>query len=808
MLFPEFARRLKGIIGGDSGVAVFTKSLFDAILDEETLSDKTDSVLNEYSKETFKAYFHGTTGITKIAKKITPYADATFFEEYISDFPDSTREFICEAFVDELPKADPENIGKQLAQLFMSIIVASASSKRNPPKAKTNKKAGMEFSCLSDKAPELTPDNAGQIFIIDPSFTNGLLDDEYDDASNPFADYLETAVSYYSTKKTLLYAEKPYPFYDLFVCSDIKAKRVKITGFPEVKSGKTISDVTIEKLEAETKYAIIEGIGGIGKSMLMTHLFLESARRVDETGKIPVFLTLKDYKENTSSVVDFICSGLKVYDDDISRKQIVDALQTHSLILLFDGLDEIQSAVRDSFETDLEAFIKSYPGNTIVITSRPINSFISFAKFMLFDLRPLSKSQAINLIEKLDFWDTTAKNSFIDALDKHLYISHYRFASNPLLLTIMLMTYSSFGEVPAKMHVFYSKAYETMARLHDATKGSYRRPLHTKLTPEEFAKLFSQFCARTYKDEVLEFTESTFASYMKKVLKGTSAELTGITPRDFLLDATDNLCIMYHEGDKYYFIHRSFQEYFAAVYFASDYDEKLYKVGMFFEKMQHRSYSDKTFDMLYDMIPEKVERYIFLPFLGELLAKCAEGTGSEEYWAFLEKQYPTLYEEEGDTGEVYENAPQSFLYQKMTNANNLSCYSQIEELVWPKQIENLPTTCWSEVHRNFMEYGAYTKYPDPENIPESELEYMDTVERDHIPSQYEDYFGDPDIIGKTTEIEIYELRKNPQEFAEIRAFMESKDFPLVTEFKNIKRYYKELMAKAEKGKNSDDLFED
>ena len=100
-----------------------------------------------------------------------------------------------------------------------------------------------------------------------------------------------------------------------------------------------------------------------------------------------------------------------------------------------------------------------------------------------------------------------------------------------------------------------------MARLHDASKGSFKRPLHTKLTPEEFAKYFSQFCARTYKDEILEFDSRLFNAYMNKVLKTAAPEHQNIPPRDFLLDLTDNLCIMYREGEQYYFIHRSFQEY-------------------------------------------------------------------------------------------------------------------------------------------------------------------------------------------------------------------------------------------------------
>ncbi len=95
---------------------------------------------------------------------------------------------------------------------------------------------------------------------------------------------------------------------------------------------------------------------------------------------------------------------------------------------------------------------------------------------------------------------------------------------------------------------------------------------------------------------------------------------------------------MYKEGEKYYFIHRSFQEYFTAVYFASGFDTKLINVGKFFDTNGARNY-DKTFDMLYDMIPNKVERFIFMPYLEKLLA----GKGREAYWSFLESVFGYLY---------------------------------------------------------------------------------------------------------------------------------------------------------------------
>ena len=74
------------------------------------------------------------------------------------------------------------------------------------------------------------------------------------------------------------------------------------------------------------------------------------------------------------------------------------------------------------------------------------------------------------------------------------------------------------------------------------------------------------------------------------------------------------------------------------MYFASGFDTKLINVGKFFDTNGARNY-DKTFDMLYDMIPNKVERFIFMPYLEKLLA----GKGREAYWSFLESVFGYLY---------------------------------------------------------------------------------------------------------------------------------------------------------------------
>lgn len=77
-----------------------------------------------------------------------------------------------------------------------------------------------------------------------------------------------------------------------------------------------------------------------------------------------------------------------------------------------------------------------------------------------------------------------------------------------------------------------------------------------------------------------------------------------------------------------------------------------------------------------------------------------------------------------------------------------------------------------------------------------------------MPSRYCDYFGEPETEGLTIEIEIYDLRKNPSKYTELCSFMESKSFPLVEEYENIKAYYLQLKADADKEEDSEELFED
>ena len=599
-----------------------------------------------------------------------------------------------------------------------------------------------------------------------------------------FINYIEKIAGFYKKIKTLLYSEQPQKFYDFYVCNDLLIK-----GQYKHKNCELIPFAAINTLEEQSKNIIIEGTGGIGKSMMMKHLLFEGIQEYETQGRIPVLMFLKNFDINCSSISDFIWATVHEFDGSITQEQVREMLTEGKCILLFDGLDEISSVARPLFEKLMSAFVKRYPNNFCVISSRPTTSFISYSLFSIFEIQPFSKSKALELIDKLEFHNAEAKEKFREDLDKRLYQSHQQFASNPLLLTIMLMTYTSYGDIPAKRHIFYAKAYETMARLHDASKGAYVRPMHTKLSPEDFAVLFSEFCARTYKAELLEFTVESFSEYMNKVLDANK-HLTQATAYEFLQDLTDNLCIIYKEGEKYYFIHRSFQEYFTAVYFSTQMDDKLKVIGDFFEHKKTRFWADRTFDMMYDMIPEKMDRYIFLPSLEALWKRCDEGHG---YWTFLAELYPTIYSYCGEAGDFCENEPQSYLYNFTVNENLLRYNGELDNIDWPSEADGFKTD-WASIEK-------YTYDAEGKRKVSYELCAID-----EFPQEYIDECGEPVPEGSSWEIDT-EIVRTSSKYSTLKAYLSMQLFPLVKEYKAMRKYTEELKEKMEEKHQSTDWFD-
>lgn len=609
---------------------------------------------------------------------------------------------------------------------------------------------------------------------------NGLLREKID--NNGISVYLQKAYAKYSVLKTLMYNDEPKPFDSFYVCNDVIQRVYHVNRGFRIK---TIKNATENTLEECSNFIIISGTGGLGKSMMMRHLLLNSISKYSEGKRIPIFIQLKDYSSTVDSLTKFIFEKFSDLAAKVSYDEYEARLLKGEFLLLFDGLDEINSESRNKFEIALERVADKYTENMFIISSRPNGHFQAFNRFTVLELQPFSKEQSLKLIDKLEFRtdEPSIKNNFRKQLDSNLWNSHQQFAENPLLLTIMLMTFEDFAEVPSKMHVFYREAYVALSQRHDAMKAAFKRTMRMGLTADRFADYFAEFCARTYTEQKYELSEIEFEKCFDS-LNEKAKDGYGKTYLDFIYDLTANMCLMFYESQKYHFIHRSFQEYFCAVYFSKQKDKNLHKIGEMFEK-RRMNYSDKTFDMLYDMIPERIEEYIFRPFLEEIFKQCDNGDG---YWTFLKILYPEINYDYGDTDQSFENEPQSFIYSFIIDKYDFQEY--IDNNVFPYDS--------NFVIRRFVYLDD--EWKDGTGNGSNEL-----VEIEDLSSEYISEYGIPDVVGWNLSFDVSDIIEDPSRYNEIYKILDDDKFPLKIEYFAVREFLKEMQEKQEP--EGTDLFD-
>ena len=365
-----------------------------------------------------------------------------------------------------------------------------------------------------------------------------------------FKDYLEYSYEKYSTVKTLLYKNEGKFLYNFYEPQ-----------FLESENGEVIDTTNSSLIFQKNNKIIVTGTGGVGKSMLMKHIFIN---QIDTASSIPIFIELKSINEKPLDDFDFelfIFEEIKCHHLNIEREHFQETLKSGAYTIIFDGLDEIISTHRNVLDKSLKEFVDIYNKNRYILSSRPSDDFIGWSNFLEYEIKLLTKEQAVSLILKLEY-ESKLKNKFAKELKDTLYDNHESFASIPLLLTIMLMTYEDGASIPNNLTDFYNLAFYTLYQKHDASKSGYKRELKANLSPEQFKEALSYLAMKTFFKGQITFNSDSFNSYLDSFKEKNTMKFVN---SDFIRDSISNVCMILQDGISYKFSHRSFQEYFAGV---------------------------------------------------------------------------------------------------------------------------------------------------------------------------------------------------------------------------------------------------
>lgn len=178
------------------------------------------------------------------------------------------------------------------------------------------------------------------------------------------------------------------------------------------------------------------------------------------------------------------------------------------------------------------------------------------------------------------------------------------------------MTFQNHASMPEKLNEFYEQAFLVLFNMHDATKDFFKRDIRTGLGVEDFKLIFSYICFKSYFSDVFEFSDVTLNDYLTQAQKKFPQITFQIS--DFQEDLTQSVCMLIKDGLVYHFSHRSFQEYFAAMYTCKLTDDVQSKLLSARIKESPSVLSDDFFKMLFEFQSEKVNKIVLIPGIKKL----------------------------------------------------------------------------------------------------------------------------------------------------------------------------------------------
>ena len=492
---------------------------------------------------------------------------------------------------------------------------------------------------------------------------------------DPILFYIDRAGRYFENIATIVTRDSKACFSEVFVCGDLGTERFSNPRFP-----KRIPNATIRKLENYSHHIRFTGCGGIGKTMMMRHLFFSGIEVYKDTGVLPIYIEIRSFKITDDSIELFILRSMKEFSPNIDDSAILKLISENKVALLFDGLDELTDRSRDRFKLLIDEFIRVHLDITIIFSSRPFERDSYYTGFDTLDCMKLTLDQAIELIRRLPGYEDDEKDRFIEILTNDLYPNYPDYAGIALLLQIMFMAYTYYGEIHMNLPGFYSQAYDTLSVSHDRLKSGFLRRFYTSLSVSEFTSYISEFAYRAYSRGMMDFTEEEFCEIMSEVLKHRHVS-TGALPIDFLYDATTSVCVLYFEANKYHFLHRSFQEYLTAVHLKNNLAGNYENIRKYFEEERHGYESDATFEMLYEMKQYELDVNLFYPYLNKMVRSFMydeEGNKlsmEDAYWKYCMAMHPRIVIRKLPSIEEIEGEENRERFERWTTCNTIDYHS-------------------------------------------------------------------------------------------------------------------------------------
>jgi len=328
---------------------------------------------------------------------------------------------------------------------------------------------------------------------------------------------------------------------------------------------------------AQYRRLMVKGSPGAGKSMLLRYLafaYGEDERRLGLLDR-PVLVFLELHLLSMPTQEGVIQALVDAFDRDgfpKAKRFVERSLENGSLMLLLDGLDEVDSQVRPGVVRIIRWLMDKYERCRVIITCRTQVYRDEFAREteQTLEVAEFSDQQ---IRQFLQAWkpempgDKSIEQLILTLRDRPRIMA---LARNPLMLTIIAHLYTEPSFVlPRSRSEFYQKSTDILLEQWQSDFNVYRAPDKRRVL-QHLARSHQDYSTQQQQDR-RSMDCVLVRTYIRQFLPSLNLDAETVTQPmlDEIVDRS-GLFMKIDGGDRYQFSHLTIQEYFAAAALKDD----------------------------------------------------------------------------------------------------------------------------------------------------------------------------------------------------------------------------------------------
>ncbi len=261
-------------------------------------------------------------------------------------------------------------------------------------------------------------------------------------------------------------------------------------------------------------------------------------------------------------LVIWLSTELSKYKLNYPESFVNSLLKTYRILILIDGLDEIQVSLRREISCQIDCLCTEYSDVRLIASCRSSEQKYLPRRLNLCEVAPLNETQKKLFVEKW-FENPKAYKQFLDkAQDTHIW----EITDRPLLLSMLCALFKDGNELPKYKVDIYRECIELALRKWDAYRNISRETKFDELSTNQKINVLAYIASIMSLRDITQIRVGELIDIIEVAMEenSISGDAKNLATE---ISSHSGLLVQTHVS-RYSYSHKSFQEFFSSVFFS------------------------------------------------------------------------------------------------------------------------------------------------------------------------------------------------------------------------------------------------